>query len=195
MNRSERKKITEKENNPIQQSKNTKSNQNSTLIYQHKNQFLQMNDSNSQQETPLNHKYIIQNKYNQPIVITPDGGQNGIIMNQDSPKSKKVFKSIYPKYVVCPYCKQKVLTRVEENFNTFTCILHIFFIIALPLFIFSMCNGNCSCSSCNDCKCDCCDCSFCCGKNCDCKCCYDGTHYCAKCGNELGKHYSNRCKI
>ena len=121
MNKSERKKITEKDNNFIQQSKNTKSNQKSIQTQQSKNQPLQLsNESNSQQVIVLNHPNINQMPYNQPIIITPEG-QTAIVMNQVSPKlTVKKFNSVYPKKVTCPYCKQKMKTRVEESFNVFT---------------------------------------------------------------------------
>ena len=192
MDISDRSKISEKMNEPIQQS--VKHQETNPLPLQH----LNLQDPQPvmlMQSYPVNQVYANQ-PYTMPIIISQNP-QNIIIKNQILPSLTPIkFSSVYPKTVDCPYCNRTIKTEVEENFNVFTCIYCCILIILFPL---AICNLDCKCSindcfniifccECNKCNCDCCDCCDDC--RCDCKCCMDGTHYCPICRTKLGKYNS-----
>ena len=116
---------------------------------------------------------IYTNKYNKPIIDSKQKSSS-IIINQHIPTST-AFR-LEPTRVICPYCKNDIISEVEESFNCCTCLLYFVIVLlcAIPcLFCSGLCNNNCYCV--NDIGCGCC---------------CDATHKCPKCKKVIGFHES-----
>ena len=184
---SENKRIIEKSKNPSP--KQTRTLQQNIYIQQQpislqQNVYIQQPFQNQQQS--LNQQaiqfqpIIYQQPYYQPgVVQTVPIQLNNIIVNQNEPKPTIFRKN--PTTTICPFCNQKVDTKIEESFNVCTC-LTIFFFIFFP---FGFWNFNCTCRCAEDgCK-ECCICDDCCDFSC-----YDCTHKCSNCGKIVGEYDS-----
>lgn len=108
----------------------------------------------------------------------PDANSNSIIENQNSPSLTDMDIRLDPIDIICPFCKMKITTEVEESFNCLTCCCLSFLCCCLILGILY-----------DGCKCDssCCSCCCC---NCKCKGCYDGEHRCPNCKNLIFSYNS-----
>ena len=114
--------------------------------------------------------------YGQPILVTQKP-QNIIIINQQLPSPvAPVSFTMSPVEITCPYCLNKISSKVNRYFNCCACLMYllVFLLCALPLLICShMCNPNCN-------------------VNCDCDCCCDAEHFCPNCGKSIGKYDSSK---
>ena len=136
--------------------------------------------------------------------------QDSVIVNQVNPtvakgKGKKGSKSIKftinRRILVCPYCKKKITTDIQKEFNCGAAVCRSMCFLLLPI---TICAAifTCSCTDCSGAGCNCCggeddskekgepkeipDKEF-------CNCCYDATHTCPECKNVLGNYDSFPC--
>ena len=132
-------------------------------------------------------KDLISEKYGKPITndiqvnVLP---QNPYVINQVTPDKYSNIKFGYIETpIVCPFCQQNTITRIEESFScsTFFMYILIFLLIVVPIFIIcSMDDRNHNYDD-NCCRCYSCPVCF-----TDCKCCIDVDHYCSNCGKKIG---------
>ena len=120
-------------------------------------------------------------RYGLPIYEAPkqpDSNPNSVIENQNSPSLTDMDIRIDPVDIICPFCKMRIRTEVEESFNFFACcclsLLGCCLILGI-LYDGCKCNSNCCC-----CNCDC-----------RCKRCYNGDHRCPNCKKLIWS--SNAC--
>ena len=118
---------------------------------------------------------IYSNKYSKPIIETPKSSYP-IVINQEMPTLTPISFSSNPVDLTCPFCKKRITSNVEINFNCCTCLLYLLISIlcALPCLFcsafFHLENIYC---------------------NCDCNCCCDATHKCPNCQKIIGIHESS----
>ena len=118
--------------------------------------------------------------YGQPVLATQI--PQNIINNQPLPSPvthmNRVKFGLNPVETICPYCHNQIISKVNRNFNCFTCLCYLFIALlcAIPLAVCnSICNTNCDTN---------CDCSYCC----------DAEHSCPNCRRTIGKYdSSNKC--
>ena len=117
---------------------------------------------------------IFTSKYNKPIIESKKR-TSSIIINQHIPTSTAF--TLEPARVTCPYCKNEIISEVEESFNCCTCLLYLAIILlcAIPCLF---CSGLCNNQGCY------------CGNDISCGCCCDATHTCPKCKKVIGFHES-----
>ena len=140
-------------------------------------------------------KDLISEKYGKPITndiqvnVLP---QNSYIINQVIPDKYANMKfGLIETPIVCPFCQQNTITRIEESFSCstfFMYILIILLVLAPIIFCLSIvedrnrahydddycCYRRYSCPVCFT----------------DCKCCIDVDHYCSNCGKKIGSRNS-----
>ena len=125
-------------------------------------------------------KDFISDKYGQPIrTINIQGNVgmvNSYIINQVTPDQYTTVKfGFIAMPIICPYCQNSTITRIEESFNCCTCFIYIFIILLIPILLILAISSGCRNMHCNN-GCDC-TCGCCVEGSCDCKCCFDTDHY------------------
>jgi len=90
--------------------------------------------------------------------------KSSIVVNQVSPGISMVAQTYEPFSTICPFCKKKITTYANQNFNCATCFL-------------------CYCTGCF---------LYCCIQICRGKdiCCFDAIHECPKCGKTVAVYNS-----